>query len=466
MLNLPLFESLKSGGPLAFHLINIILFYLNCIGTFILISILTKNNRMALLGSILFCIHPINAEIVGHITLNIILVFSFFAQLSFIFFWLSLENVRRTHLYYSLSLLAFAAALLCIELALLFPLFIGSALFFLRNFRIHEILKRCWPYFVLSLLYLLLWIFLVGPSSDLGLKIRSLPMDVFSFIATQFHLLGWYIANLFIPRDPVFIRNLALVNTTFWYWPILFCAFLAGIALMGGYWRRQRPFMAFAWTWFWVGFLILPVATFQHSYMGLVIEPYWFYFSSFGFFFFLSVYFIELIQSTGGKAWFVLILALSLFWISQARIIGKIGKTEKSYCQYWLAHSPHNAIALMALGKIHTQSKEYDEALRYYQMILDFTSYRPHLIHDNMGAILEHLNRLPEAREHILRAIQLNPQEINTYNSYTILGEIYAKEHDLVRAEANFKKALSYYPSFIPAIHGLNDLSKQSQNKN
>ena len=72
LLNVSLFHVFKEPSPL--YALNIMLFYINGLLLFFFINLISKNREIALLTSVIFCIHPMSAEILQHITWNIILV--------------------------------------------------------------------------------------------------------------------------------------------------------------------------------------------------------------------------------------------------------------------------------------------------------------------------------------------------------------------------------------------------------
>ena len=63
LVNVNLFEFLK-GGALSFHIVNLVLFYVDLILLFRLVLLLTGRFDLAFLTSSLFAVHPVNAMIV------------------------------------------------------------------------------------------------------------------------------------------------------------------------------------------------------------------------------------------------------------------------------------------------------------------------------------------------------------------------------------------------------------------
>ena len=51
-------------NPFGFHLTNVLLHFAVCLLVFVLASLLTKSKNVALLAALLFCVHPVQSELV------------------------------------------------------------------------------------------------------------------------------------------------------------------------------------------------------------------------------------------------------------------------------------------------------------------------------------------------------------------------------------------------------------------
>lgn len=436
-----LFNVIKD--PFVFHLIGLAQFYLNTALLFWLILLLTQNRGLAFLTAALFCGHPIHSTAVQLIGNNFILIAAGLLQGALIAYW-----QRRL----ILSLLLFTAALLYFEGAVLFPLYLAAVLYFFRRPSLKALLRECGPFLLLSLAYLVLWGIVSARNTGFIEKAASLSLNLSEYTASMFVLIKWYLANLFYPADIVWIKNIQPVRNAVWIYNAGFIGAAALIVWALKSWGRQK---AFALTWFLLGFAILPVACLGHAYMGLVIEPHWFYFSSMGVFFLLALGLTNLKTRINPKIWTIFCVMIVGYCISATWAYNIVNKTEKSYCEFWLKSSPDNTIALMALGKIHAEAQEYPEALMYYERILKTSSYDPHVVHTNIGLVFASTGNLSEARKHIKKAILLSPRYANNFN---VLGTIFSKEGNFVEAEGNFQRALELDPYLTTAAINLADL--------
>ena len=453
LVNIPLFHYFE-GRPWVIHLFNFILFYLNCLLLNYFIFLLTKDRKLSLLTSLLFCIHPINTNVLNQNTCNFVLIYGLFLQLSFYSFWFYNDQGKRMSYIFFVTAIFFILSLLSFEGPLLFPLYLASALFFLRKWNLVKILRTCLPFLGISLLYLFFWFLVASSKTGLLDKIRFLHLKWSHYFASLFYLMQWYVSNLIYPQNIVLIKNIQPIRELSWIWNILFFATLLGI---GGtlFFLKQHNIKRFALSWFLIGFLLVPISTFAHGYMGMVIDPHWFFFSSMGFFLLLASLLLELRKIISFYLWRAVLIILILYFGIATRFYNAISKTEESYCHFWLKSCPDNAIPLMALGTHYSIKKEFKEALVYYQKILDLTEYEPYKVHYNIGTDYAETNDLAKAKIHIEEAIRLNPFSSRSYNT---LGTIFVKELDYSQAEKKFLHSIELDPTFSLPIYNLTDL--------
>ena len=124
IINVSLFHFIRT--PFPFYLINLGLFYFNCLFLFYFVSQVSKNLLLGALASVLFCLHPMSAEIVQHITLNNILLETSLMQLGLIFLYQYLEE--NNYILYIGSNVLLALALICNEISLLYFVFLPSVI--------------------------------------------------------------------------------------------------------------------------------------------------------------------------------------------------------------------------------------------------------------------------------------------------------------------------------------------------
>ncbi len=339
LINIYLFHFFKDNS-IAMRLINVVLFYFDCIFIYFFIILSTKNRKLALLTSILFCVHPINSVVVNQITLNTVLIFGIFVLLSLITFWFFIENKKGRRYFYILSMVFYIFSLLCIENALVLPFYLVGLMYFLKKASLKKSFKECVPFFIISVCYIILWFSVVGQVSFLTHN-RLMRLSIGSYVASYVKLVGWYISMLFIPSKIVWIYNISPVNNSLWAWGILLLCLLAVFFVLR---RYKRSFVSFYFIWFLVGLLSVIPAILAHSYMGFVMEPYWLFFYSIGFFSLFSYFLLKLSEKLNKKLWAGLFVSIILLFVFYTQYYNAVARTEESFCKFWIKVCPRNPI--------------------------------------------------------------------------------------------------------------------------
>ncbi len=452
LINITLFRYLPYD-PIFFRLINLGLFYLNCLSLYFLITFLTKNKVISILTSLIFCLHPVNAENLNHITFNIIFLYTLFLQLSFIMLILYLEKKNKI-VYFRMNILFFSISLLLLELSLIYILVIGAFFYLIKKYSFQETVIKCFPFLIVAILYLFLWFSIAGPKTELLGKISDLHLTFFSFIASYTKLVAWYVGNLLVSENLVLIFNMFPLSENILFWDLVFFGFLSGfVFLIFYYWKKD--IRTFALVWFILGFIVAIPAMFGHAHMGLVIEPHWFYFTSIGFFLLISILLFQLRSHMNKKFWNLVILSIFIFHYIYSQSYIALAKTEKRYCEYWLRICPNNVLALMLLGKIYYQKGDFEKALSTYQKAFKICIYQNYRLYFSIGKILAETDQLEEAKSYLHTSLALEPQFAAAYNS---LGVVYFKEDDFQKAEENFLRSIQLDPYFILPRHNLANL--------
>ncbi len=438
-------------NPIGMRVINVVLFYFNCVFIYFFIMLSTKNHKLALLTSILFCVHPINSVVVNPITFNTVLIFGIFVLLSLITFWFFIEQKRGGRYFYILSMIFYIFSLLCIENALVLPFYLVGLMYFFKKTNLQRSFKKCVPFFIISVCYIILWFFIVGHVSFLTHN-RLMNISVGSYVASYVKLVGWYISMLFMPFKVVWIYNISPVNNNFWTWVILLLCFLSVFFVFK---RYKKSFVSFYLVWFLVGLFSIIPAILAHNYMGFVIEPYWLYFSSIGFFLLLSYFLLKLSRKLDKKLRVGLFVSVIIFFVFYTQYYNAIAKTEESFCKFWIKVCPRNPIPLYRLAVINAGEKKYALAIAYNQEILRLGNYQEPLVYYNMGEIFMQMGEMNKAKEFVFKALRENPHFAAAYN---LLGTIAVCEKKYQQAEEYFIEAVDNNVFFTMAVLNLTDL--------
>jgi len=173
-------------------------------------------------------------------------------------------------------------------------------------------------------------------------------LDPWVLTANLFILIKWYVTNFIFPNGIVFMFNMEPVKDFIWFWNLLFFGFLIGIPLVILLFLRKSV-EGLALSLFLIGFLIMiPGATFR-PFMGVVIEPYWFYFSSIGVFLLVAALVQKLNAHANKYLFAILLCSVFLFFVTNARQHISLGRNSVVYYVNWVMKSPNNTIALEGL---------------------------------------------------------------------------------------------------------------------
>ena len=417
--NAILFSLLKKASAL--YAINIVLFYINNYLLFILIFLFTKNYFIALLTSVLFCLHPMNADIIMHISFNNILFCTALMELSLITLYKHTEQNKHL-LFYVLSLGFYSIALLFQEISIFFPLYAASFLFY-KNANIKQTLRLCLPFIALSCGLLILWFYSGGSRIQLLDRVSALNMTAWALTANFFILIKWYVSNLIYPTDIVFMFNMLPTRDHLWIWNLFFFSFTVGIPTLI-FLRLKKTIEGLALSLFLIGFLFMIPGSIFRPYMGLVIEPYWFYFSSIGFFLLVASLIQKMKTHTNKYLYMLLLFSILTFLFTHTQRQIPLGENQIIYCANWLNKSPNNTIALEGLERLLA----LDENIEIPESLV------PQMFHLIDWYLLQHRN--PEAIRLIERILHLKkpPLENRTLNYQ--LAVAYYKNKDIDRSEA------------------------------
>jgi len=451
-----------ADNPYLLHLVNIVLFYCTAILLYYLLHLLTKNSAVSFLTVFLFTLHPINAFTVNYITCNTIFICAIFLELSLILYW----HYRHSKGQYRLlvgSIMAFILALLSFEGAFLLPFYILLIAYYIQGETFRKSIFTCLPFVLVATLYLLLWMIMTNSEADLIQKFHQLQLTPGSYAATSLVLSCWYTLNLIMPNDIVFMRNILPLEGAIWFWNILLLNFLvlAAIFIFKIY---KRNLKSFALLWFLSGFSLVAVACINHADMGLVIEPHWLYFSSVGFFLFISMGLSQLSQKLPKKFWALMIIAVSLYYGLTTHTYNYLARTEKGYSAYWLSASPGNIIAALSLGKIYFREGNYQAALVYHLYVADKYSKvetRSRIYH-NIGVIYERLRNYPSAKKYYYGALRIKPDYIPPYLA---LAQLYIKNDDSFRAQQLLRKAIAIDPENEYSVELFNEIQAKQEHE-
>lgn len=478
------------GGlnPWGFHLANVFLHILTVLIVFGLIRFFLENTLAALLGALIFAIHPINSEAVNYITARSSVLSTLFMVLAVMTFHLYRLKQREGSLstswiFYSISFLSFIFALLSKETALVLPGLILATDLAFHSDQVRASYRRAillyLPWIMLIVVYLWTRKGMFSPMvSSVSTPVESNPIGhlILSLltglkVAAQYVWIALWPVNLtvdhYLPRAVSFweVSVLLSIGVT--------CVFLAGIFW---FWNRQRA-VSYSILWFLISLLpvlYLPfftsVALFQENrgytaMIGLAILTGLAFRS-----------FVELKKWSLKAVGSLLIVVLSgsymgltlqrnavwqdqfTLWldavqksplspephISLAMLYRGKGEMDLAFREIHeaLRLAPEHGLALHLLGDLHAQRGEIEEAVNAYERSLRYApgSWKTYT---NLGGVLYQQGRLDEAIERYQMALRLNP---NDWIAHRNLIAAYERKGQLIEILKEYEKAALSMP--------------------
>ena len=386
-------------------------------------------------------------------------------------------------IYYFLSLLFYALALLSKEISLIFPfaLFLFPAIQDGRKKPSAKVPIAL--FFLLTLGYILLRL---GPldftSGSLLRASDSLPLRLLTFCKAIPVYLGLLLfpLNLHMERTLGPILNPGEVGVVFSLGVIVsFLLFLL-------YFRKRLPLLWGCGLWFFLW--LLPVSNLVP--LNASLAEHWLYLPSLGFIV-GAIFVVSAVPKKGSIFLFMVILLC--FSILTWKRNGEWGDPLKFF-QKNLRRSPHSFMLPLALGNIYKEKgmvnqaenkylkaielkpdfpeahnnlaliykerREISKALFEIQQALKYNPvYQDGL--NNLGRIYEKMGELEKAKEAYQKVLQLNPLLPEAHNN---LGIVFYRRKDFPQAEKEFRQALKLRPSYPEAAYNLGNLFLQQGN--
>lgn len=444
----------------AFRMLNITLFYFNVLCLFQIALMVTQARWVSLWTALIFAIHPLNAEIVNQIAFNTVLLSALLAQLSFIFFDRYLNSQRVGNIL--IAGLCAIIAFLMLEITWILPWYFFCWVYFYKQKGFRIAIVTALPLGVVVAFLFAVWR-CISQASALSAgfleKFNYLMLSPLTFIGSLAKLLLWYLAKLFIPINHIWIYSINPLSLDQAKVSLVVLVILIAMYVILDRRVRLRA-LSFAGIWFVSGFIFLLPGSLAHPEAGLVIEPYWFYLSSMGFFMLMAIVINRTKKYIPGKLFVILfvLMGAALFWGAQR--INRIAKSEKSYCEYWLSIGMY-PVPLNALGHSAYKDKEYKKALKYYYHYLNryafspYSYYRPETVYTKIALIYLAMEDLENAKHMVVQALANNK---NSLEANIAQGLINSKEKNYALAEKNFLRVLEIDFSNTVSLFNLVDI--------
>jgi tetratricopeptide (TPR) repeat protein len=446
----------KIGGldPRIYHLTNLLLHLANITLVFLIVRQFTQRVEIAVIVTLLFAIHPLNAGAVAPVSLRSSLLFSCFYLAAFYSYLLYLNSGFRSR-YLVYTLLFFLMSLLSKSAAVTLPVLLGLTDWYMRRrFDRRAILEKV-PFFVFSVIFGILTILFREDAGHLG------STYVFTFlerICLVTYAIAFYLVKLFLPVHlspyyPYPDKVAGMLPLEFYLSPLALLA-IAGIIIWAKQFRRELVFGL-------IFFLVHVTLVLKFIPMGgeMVCDRYM-YLPGIGIFLILGWAYCRVLEGRGavrskaGMALTALMVIAVLVFSVMSHI--KIRAWKDSLTMYGdvLDKYPNLALAYDNRGSARAALKDYTGAIADYNRALEL---RPDFatVYANRAYIYQKMGNYKKALEDDTRAIQNNPRSDMAYNNrgfhLMLMGELESAERDI-------SIALEINPKNIDALNSMAEL--------
>lgn len=418
--------------PWPFRLLNILVHITSVCLVYVLVSRITKRERIAFVASLLFAIHPLVTESVTWISGGVYPLYSFFFLLSF-YFYIEAKNKQW---FYWISLGCFALSLCTSEKAISLVGIVIAYEWFFGN--IKKEWKKLIPFFVLSGGLILFY------GLRIGERLHALTATSYQSVAgfynplTQLPIAISSYLQLF-----VFPVGLTLYHSelAFLWWNFAIRAILTGAA--GGvtvYAIVKRKSYGFWLLWFVIA--LLPMVT--PLKVGWIVAERYVYLGLIGLCATIGIVFDALMHR---KHWYVPTIIFSclvvLFFCTQTVRRNAEWVSEDTL---WIATaktSPSSPVTWNNMGDVYARHGDQQQAALMFLKAITLNPQYADAYH-NLGSTYLRMKKLPEAKQSYAHALAINPM---LWQSYRDLAVIAYEEKDVETAKMNLTKALQLAPA-------------------
>lgn len=420
--------------PWAFRLVNI-LFHLGSSILVYLIGYRLVRSRAALVGAVIFAIHPLAIESVTWISGGAYTQYTFWFLLSF--FWYL--RGRRGYLW---SVISFLFSIFTSEKAL--PL----ALIFLLYMYVSGTLKKKWgnliPYFVLSCSLILFY------ASKISERTAALSMGAIQTTpglmnpVVQIPVAVSSYLQLFVAPVGLTLYHSEL---TFLWWDFAIRALVTIGFLGAGVYAIAKRKLWGLWVW-WVFIGLL--STLTPLKVGWIVAERYVYCSLVGLSILTGILFDYVVSK---KKWYVATLCagvlFGLFLCTQTVFRNSQWRTEDTLWIATAATSPSHPPTWNNMGDVYARRGDLPAAAAAFSRAIALNPQYADAYH-NLGHTYLRMGELAEAKLAYEQALAIHP---NLWQSYRDLAVISYEEGDMVKAKAFLSRALLLAPQDATLLH-------------
>lgn len=416
-----------------YHMTSILFHILVVFTLYRLISILFKDDILALFTAVLYAVHPIHSESVAAISVIGDPIVALFLLLSFIFYIRQLEEPRAAT--YLLLCVTYLITLFSKESGLmLLGLFAAYHIIFRKRIKALPLvaLAGITAFYLVFRLFFFKVVVSARPDMSLGGIAARIP-GIFVAIAGYIRILiapfGLHMGHehvLFKMTAPAALAGFAIVIA------LVSLAFRAN--------RKNNTLVLFALAW--SSIMLLPVSNLYP--ISFYMADHYLYMASIGFFLIVA----KALRSAYDRPQFrkyavAALVILVAFYSFRTMQQNGYWKDALTFYERTLRFTPTSGRSYNNLANEYLQRNELEKAAELYRKAIA-ADPRFMMAYYNLGIVNYKLGKMEEATWYCERAMELDPAYPHIYNQ---LGLIYWATGKRDEAIASYKKALSISPS-------------------
>jgi len=451
-------------NPFGYHLVNILIHISNAMLVYFFIYAISKKQDIAIITSLLFCVHTVLSWPVNYVASRADLFSVFFiliAAIAYVFY-----KERGNYLLFFFSLACFILAILSKEASVIF-FFILLLYLYCFPKQTREPKKSSpnlvWIFFILIIIYVLLRVTVLNFTKGKLLETTTGIIPMYARLLTTSKVFMIYLKLLVAPTG--LHMEWDIVPATSFLQDEVFFSVL-GLAIIAGfmyYLFKTSKLKFFAIAWFFITLIpysnIFPL----NYFMG----EGWLYMPSIGFFTLMAAYLSELRKRS--KLWsltviFTVVCLILFYGVLTFKRADIWADPIKLYTEV-LKYSPNNTKARINLGVILAEAGSYEEAEKKYKEVEKTLPNDP-ATHSNLANIyIKKADNYANKQMYDLaliefkKAIEFNPKDYVAHNN---IGILYKQKGDIKKAMEEYTKALEINPTYSLTYNNIGNIYLES----
>ena len=456
-------------NPFGYHLTNLILHILNVMLLFIFINLITKNKILSLLTSLLFALHPVNAEVVNVISFRKDLLVLLFFISGFILYIKSMAvSSGKAVYFYILSLIMFLLALFSKEMAIIFPIaLLCYDYFFKKPSKEKSTFVHFRNYYLgytgILLFYIFVRFILINNPDSLVAKytISNFCTSIFTMskiFATYFQWLLLPInVHPCLPGDNYFASHSIFDPRVIISIVLIVFVFITAVKI-----RKKFPIASFGILWFFI--TIIPVSNIIPTLYGYIAARY-LYVPMVGFCLAIAFFLVRLPDSRFFKINPSILYKISvnttilllIFYSIFTNISNIIFKNNTVFWMEMAEIYPFQIPPHFSLGTCFLTDGMIDKAIVEFKTLVSLDPNNA-IAHNSLGVCYRRKGMVKDATDEFEQASKLDPSYTAAYFN---LGNIFTEEGLYQKAIKYFEKTIQLDQKNLKAYNDLNVIYMQ-----